>query len=108
MTQTKFTPAPWFTEYKADKKGMYSQVVFDSNGENICECHWYPIDAGSVVIDGKGYNSTITNREHNAHLIAAAPEMYELLATIENDENKVPQWLWNKIQATLAKARGEL
>ena len=44
----------------------------------------------------------------NANLIAAAPEMYDLLSTIENDSNQVPEWLWQKIQKTLAKARCEL
>lgn len=43
----------------------------------------------------------------NAHLISAAPEMYDLLATIENDNGQVPEWLWLKIQDCLAKARGE-
>lgn len=44
----------------------------------------------------------------NAHLIAAAPEMYDLLSTIESDSNQVPTWLWDRIQQVLAKARGEL
>lgn len=46
-------------------------------------------------------------REANAHLIAAAPEMYDMLGTIENDSGQVPDWLWDKIQSVLAKARGE-
>jgi len=38
---------------------------------------------------------------------SASSEMYDMLASIENDDNKIPAWLWDKIQATLAKARGE-
>jgi len=43
----------------------------------------------------------------NMHLIAAAPEMYELLDSIENDNEQVPEWMFARIQLVLAKARGE-
>ena len=43
----------------------------------------------------------------NSSLIAAAPEMYDMLQSIENDSNQVPPFLWDKIQSVLAKARGE-
>ena len=46
-------------------------------------------------------------KERNAHLIAAAPEMYDMLHSIENDADQIPTFLWDKIQAVLAKARGE-
>ena len=36
-----------------------------------------------------------------------AVEMYDMLASIENDNGQVPDWLWNKIQSVLQKARGE-
>ena len=42
-----------------------------------------------------------------SNLNLAAPDMYDMLASIENDDNQVPAFLWDKIQATLAKARGE-
>lgn len=67
--------------------------------------------AATVVTCFEGGESNAEERarlEANAHLIAAAPEMYDLLSTIENDSNQVPEWLWEKIQKTLAKARGEL
>lgn len=37
----------------------------------------------------------------------AFPEMYDVLDSIENDDGKVPGFLWDRIQAVLAKARGE-
>ncbi len=40
-------------------------------------------------------------------LLEERNEMYELLDSIENDAEQVPVWLWDKIQSTLAKARGE-
>lgn len=41
-----------------------------------------------------------------ATLIAAAPEMFELLETIENDDGSVPPWLWDKIQEVVKRVRG--
>jgi hypothetical protein len=43
----------------------------------------------------------------NARLIAAAPDLLDLLKTIENDAGQVPGWLWDRIQAAIAKAEGE-
>lgn len=37
-----------------------------------------------------------------------ADEMYELLETIENDDGKIPEWLWDMMQQVKAKARGEI
>ena len=47
------------------------------------------------------------DKERNANLIAAAPEMYDMLQSIENDADQIPPFFWDKIQAVLAKARGE-
>lgn len=40
----------------------------------------------------------------NTKLICAAPEMLEVLETIENDANQVPEWLWLRIKAVIEKA----
>lgn len=45
--------------------------------------------------------------EANAHLIAAAPDMYEALANLENDDEHMPPSAWKLVQDALAKARGE-
>lgn len=50
---------------------------------------------------------SIKEANYNALLISKAPEMLELLMTIENDSSQVPDWLWNKIQ-TLIKEATEL
>lgn len=42
--------------------------------------------------------------EANAKLIACAPEMLDLLSSIENDEKQVPKFLWDKIQQLIKKA----
>jgi len=86
MSNTKFTKGDWRVDYYTS----IDQTIRVNKG-NIIICH----------------NNASTEWEANAHLIAAAPEMYDLLSTIENDNEQVPEWLWNKIQETLAKARGE-
>jgi hypothetical protein len=42
----------------------------------------------------------------DAHLIAAAPEMYEALSNIENDNNIIPAPIWHMIKSALVKADG--
>ena len=94
MSETKFTNGEWETSYRKNKNGMYSQDVYCEKGETICTCDWYPVDEGSGV--------TSTNRESNAHLIAAAPEMYAMLESLQLDvEGDM------KREQLLAKARGE-
>jgi len=36
--------------------------------------------------------------ENNAKLIAAAPEMYEIIKSLENDDNHIPLSIWNRIK----------
>jgi hypothetical protein len=82
---TGFTPGPWCV----------------TRGGNA---HPFSVEAESrtvaFVATAKG------DAEANARLISAAPGMYEVLATIENDAGQVPSWLWDQIQAALAKATG--
>ena len=40
----------------------------------------------------------------NAKLIAAAPEMLNVLSTIENDNWEIPDWLWKRIKDVINKA----
>jgi hypothetical protein len=69
-------------------------------GSNSCHCcfDW-------SIVDEFG-NSVCEGWSEHANIIAVAPEMYDLLSTIENDSNQVPEWLREKIKTTLAKARG--
>lgn len=102
----KFTKGPWEIKPIEDEK-EYIRIRGTVLGGRFKICN---------VNDAKLHHSDelkwcAMEREEsmaNAHLIAAAPEMYDLLSTIENDSNQVPEWLWQKIQKTLAKARGEL
>ena len=79
----KFTPGPWVFTPPGPS---------DSKGMGICALWGEP---GSV------------EQIANNHLISAAPEMYDLLNSIENDADQIPTFLWDKIQSVLSKARGD-
>lgn len=53
------------------------------------------------------WRTGLKNHEANARLIAAAPEMFELLETIENDDGSVPPWLWERIQEIIKRVKGD-
>ena len=87
---TKFTKGEW----QADIYGL---------GEHIKVC---------VYVPGGGFEITnIPDAEANAHLIAAAPDMYaalEYLQSIFNHESRSVTILdVDKIELLLAKAKGE-
>ncbi|MBN9601852.1 MAG: hypothetical protein J0G33_02865 [Afipia felis] len=69
-----FTPGPWSWSHRkipGDRDGVYSTQIYDSAGVTIADASWYPI---------KGHRYVSTNRDANARLIAAAPD---LLAALE-------------------------
>lgn len=87
---TKFSTWPW--EAQVDEDSCYGAM------------HVGYVDARGIMPD------TICSRvysEHDAYLIAAAPELYVALANIENDDGRIPKTIWAMRNAALAKARGE-
>lgn len=87
MSEARFTKAPW----KVKKSPFLNDYIVTSCGD------------GSKI--------THAGEEANAHLIAAAPEMYELLSVMELHAStgslaKIYDFL-DEISATLKKARGE-
>lgn len=92
MSEPKFTPGPW----KVDVTQPYFETP------NM-------IKAGSfeILLTVPGCGEEHTTWEANAHLIAAAPEMYEALKAIESclapaDNDSAAQ----KVRAAIAKAEG--
>ena len=82
---------------------MYRTEVFSQQHGVIGTCDWTPKHDGNGV--------TETYREHNARLIAAAPELLEALQamTTEFDSGDVNDGEWVAIQkarAAIAKATG--
>ena len=89
---TKFTPGPWDVGVHELKFGDVDSV--DIYADEAISGFKLP----AVTFGG--------NCEANAHLIAAAPDMYNLLSTImEIYDGR--STLSGEIEAVLAKARGE-
>ena len=82
MKDTKFTPGPW---------GV------NTGGEVVCDVN----DFQWVMAQSRGDDDLA-----NAHLIAAAPELYEALADLVQAFDGEPGW--GPARAALAKARGEV
>lgn len=98
MTETKFTPGPWHRS-ESDKWDIESPDVAD--GSVIC-----------VVTDPDGDTSALDAEcEANAHLIAAAPDLYvaldAIVTAIKEQDIRFGPLTWDAEQA-LAKARGEV
>ena len=71
MSETKFTPGPWETDFfNVEDQGVY--MVRDSLNQAVCQCFTqYPFAGKPGITDDEA--------EANANLIAAAPELYEAL-----------------------------
>lgn len=88
---TKFAPGPWVLAYD-DHNG---QSVVSSECTEVCTCWHHSV--GSLEKQMRA----------NAHLIAAAPDLYEALAKIAADPSNVALYLDCGGRYALAKARGE-
>lgn len=88
----KHTPGPWKWDEPSNWRGTAARV---------CNDNYDPI--AQVQIGGWPRSKALAN----TRLIAAAPEMYEVLKLIAESEHKYPAALWDKIKAALAKADGE-
>ena len=100
--ETKFTAGPWspdITRYKAGKNDDWIDACWSvgSCGFSIVT----EVNAGPTLDMNLGQMGE-TNKA-NAHLIAAAPEMYVMLESLANGEGLQPG---GTIEKLLAKARG--
>ena len=78
MTQFKGTKGKWNQSHRiTDKDGNYSTEVYCDKGQTIATLSWYPNN------DIKGV--TTTDREANAKLIAAAPELLKALVFLKQE-----------------------
>ena len=107
-----FTKGPWSQSHRKQLDGMYITQVYDSIGESICDLSWHAVNEGNGV--------TSTDRGANAHLIAAAPDMYAMLKLhhrqiefrLDNDDlSECDRWdlrdSRQNIKDLLDKARGD-
>jgi len=105
-----FTPGPWKWVFSESSDSSYLVPTHHEDAEK------YP-SLCCVADDGSAcgeYGATLDPNSPDAHLIAAAPEMYEALKSVlnsdmamrEEDEGNISPTL-EIIRTVLAKARGE-
>jgi len=106
VSETKFTKGPWGIEYDGHEANIIGPVPYTSDQRDIAYVN-------SEVGDIDGFACGVT-AQANAHLIAAAPELYEALEDVAkviacgNLASVGAQDLaLFKAQAAQAKARGE-
>lgn len=96
MSEAKFTPGPW--------------VVAASRG-GFCDVKWGEQSIGGLAFARKGYDCQFHIRgisPPDAHLIAAAPELYEALqACLDHGSMTGHDFVIEQAHSALAKARGE-
>ena len=83
--KTKFTEGEWGT----NKDYVWSKTTF------ICK------------IEEVDFNNKDIEAIANAQLISAAPDLFEALINIENDDNRIPATIWEMRNKALNKALGE-
>lgn len=107
MSNTKFTKGEWVVINK--EPGKYEKETVN-NCVKMVDSAKTKYDANVYCVLGGFDRETQKDEiESNAHLIAAAPEMYEILSSIVNqiesaDLNGIDT---HPIKSLLAKARGE-
>jgi hypothetical protein len=106
MSETKFTPAPWAVVFNCiGEPVVVKQRKYQKHNE------WLPCDSDAGIVGDIGDHTdteTASNKEANAQLIAAAPELYAELESIRNyiQGNRAIEFK-NRIDKLLTKARGE-
>ena len=106
MNKTKFTPGPWIIFTKLSSQENHKGFIL-TDANKMCVADVEPIDEdGAAGI-------------YNAHLIAAAPDLYEALANLKPyldsivcyastvEEYEANNFVF-KVESALKKARGEI
>lgn len=90
---TKFIIGPWQAE-RASMRGVVKEWFVRSDGDDVA--------IASDIRDGFGNISSA-----NAHLIAAAPELYAALALVVDREEISEDYIKEQAMIALRKAMGE-
>lgn len=101
MTTTKFTPGPWI-------------IDTETRPAEVCTVYHTSHENGYVYVRGElGYwEADGEENMANAHLIAAAPELYEALADLARDYKEpldadTTKYFVEQAEKALAKAEGK-
>lgn len=110
MSETRWTPGPWTLETAYRDEDLLSVVYVSEDNQE------FPI---AEEVGGRRHGADFEDESEcvaNAHLIAAAPELYEaleeckrVLSDLQSTqlEGTRTRAAWEKARAALAKARGE-
>ena len=91
----QFTKGEWIADLRSGCCAVYPKKnEGDTNG-----CHQYD--------KRNGYWTMSQEEQANAQLISAAPDLFEALINIENDDNRIPATIWEMRNKALNKALGE-
>ena len=98
---SKHTPGPWKVEEGTTLVWTHDPDIPGTYGMG------FPV---AMLLGRRRWNRdnrpTPDEQEASARLIAAAPEMFELLKTVENDAGQVPEWLWQRIREVITRVEG--
>ena len=100
---SEHTPGPW----KADKMGSYIWGPHVGDGEMVAQLRGYGYMKGLCDMTEDEIEARMTA---NANLIAAAPDLLEALAEVEEIlrfDSEDHSIALRKLRAAIAKARGE-
>jgi len=98
------TPGPWLSTHRKGADGMYRTEVLSDEYGGIATCDWTPKHCGGGV--------TSTYREANARLIAAAPDMFDVLqefkiaSDIQDNNFDGDAWL-KRVDAAIKKVTSQ-
>lgn len=92
MKNFKGTPGPWEVDEVLRNTLDVATITANVN-KKVCDLAAYEFR-----------NCSIEETNANALLISKAPEMLEMLETLENDNGAIPELIWNKIQNLIKEA----
>ena len=105
MSETKWTPRPWRVDKTQDRHNYLQKPILGGERADIV-C--FVVGTTNPMID---WYASARDYSDNAHLIAAAPELYEALEKMVEDDFKsgAPDHYQRTASAryAIAKARGK-
>jgi hypothetical protein len=111
MSETKFTPGPWivnnFREHYFVE--VYAEKLRGHSNDRVALLN---VDELGTYDGDEDYGRAEIEAEANAHLIAAAPDLYEAVMTVVKNMPEpycaITRAIDAQCRAALAKARGEI
>jgi hypothetical protein len=95
MGEATFTPGPW----KAERCSNEIEIGAETPAGHLSVA-WVHLGAHPTASD-------VEDGKRDAHLLAAAPDLYEVLDEIVTEWGFPNTPKWHKARAALARARGE-